>query len=239
MKIAIIGATGMIGSRLVTETTRRGHAVTAVSRSAAACDFDTIRAVTADATNPAAMRALAREHDVLVLATRPAPGDEHTVREPVRTVLAAAHESRRRVYIVGGSAPLRHPHGAGRVIDDPHFIPAEWRQVARASVEQHEECLRSAADWVYLSPPALIEPGECTGLYVLGRDTLLVDDSGASRISAEDFAVMIADQLEAPTPGIRHLTAVAALTESDTVEPSSITGGESRVAQAAMRAPTV
>ncbi len=96
----------------------------------------------------------------------------------------------------------------------------------------------SAADWVYLSPPARIEPGERTGHYVLGTDTLLVDDTGASRISAEDFAVMIADQLEAPTPGIRHLTAIAVRTKSDTVEPSFITDVVRRIAWPTTQAPT-
>ncbi|PFG29354.1 NAD(P)-dependent oxidoreductase [Paramicrobacterium agarici] len=209
MRIAVIGATGMIGARIAAEAAQRGHAVTAVSRSKRADAASNMSPIAADATDAAAMRALAHGNDALVLATRPAPGAEHLVRDPARIVLAAAQDARRRVCVIGGSAPLKTPDGTGLVIDDARFVPSEWQTFARASVEQHDECTRSRADWVYVSPPAVIEPGRRTGSYVLGTDTLLVDDAGVSWISAEDFAVMVVDQLEAPPSSISHLTARA------------------------------
>ncbi|MCW4456881.1 NAD(P)-dependent oxidoreductase [Microbacterium sp. MPKO10] len=210
IRTAIIGATGMIGSRIVAEAAHRGHTVTAASRSVERSQEPTVTSLNADATDSTAMSALAREHDVLILATRPTPGDEHLVRGPARTVLAAALEADRRVVVIGGSAPLTTPDGTGLVIDDLRFVRSEWQSIARASIEQFDECTRSSADWVYVSPPAVIEPGERTGSYVLGTETLLVDETGSSWISAEDFAVMVVDQLEKPEAGFRHLTARAA-----------------------------
>lgn len=198
----------MIGSRIVAEAARRGHTVTGVSRSARGVDGAS-QMIARDASDPGAALDIAREHDVLVLATRPAPGDEHAVRAVTRTVLAAAETAGRRVVVIGGSAPLTHPSGHGRVIDDPSLVPAEWQPSARASLEQHAECQQSSADWIYLSPPAVISPGTRTGRYTLGADTLLVDSTHGSRISAEDFAVMTVDRVEATPDGIRHLTAVS------------------------------
>lgn len=210
IRIAVIGATGMIGSRIVTEAAHRGHSVTAVSRSASRKQEHAATRLVADATDSTAMLALAHEHDVLILATRPTSGDEHLVRGPAQTVLTTAHQADRRVFVIGGSAPLTTPEGTGLVTDDSRFVPSEWKPIARASIEQFDECTRSTADWVYVSPPAVIEPGKRTGSYVLGTDTLLVDATGASWISTEDFAVMVADQLEKPETGSRHLTARAA-----------------------------
>ncbi len=59
----------------------------------------------------------------------------------------------------------------------------------------------SDLDWTVLSPSAMIEPGERTGKFRLGKDKLLADDKGVSRISAEDYAIALVDELEHP----RHL----------------------------------
>ena len=51
-------------------------------------------------------------------------------------------------------------------------------------------------DWTYVCPPTGIAPGERTGVYRVGVDRLLVDEQGQSTVSAEDFAVGVADLLE-------------------------------------------
>lgn len=50
-------------------------------------------------------------------------------------------------------------------------------------------------DWTYVSPAAVIEAGERTGVFRVGGDDLLVDDAGESRISIPDYAMAIADEL--------------------------------------------
>jgi len=51
-------------------------------------------------------------------------------------------------------------------------------------------------DWTYISPPALIQPGQRTGHYRRGENQLLTDANGKSEISAEDYAVGLIDELE-------------------------------------------
>lgn len=103
------------------------------------------------------------------------------------------------------------------VADNPAYVPAEWRAVAAAGTAQLRTCeAHPEADWVYLSPPALLEPGDRTGRYRRGTDTLLTGADGRSWISAEDLAVAVLDELESSGPErrlhdvrhIRHFTVV-------------------------------
>lgn len=207
MKITVVGATGMVGSRVTDEAVRRGHHVTAVSRSGESLPGAT--AVRADVTDGQRMRDLFAATDAIVGATRPAPGQEHTVGETTTALLDAAAAADRRVLVVGGAGPLRTPgHPDRLVVDDPDYVAAEWRTIAAASVAQLEICLAHQADWAYLSPPAVLEPGERTGRYRRGGTTLVVDSDGASRISAEDLAVAILDELENPSSA-KHFTVAA------------------------------
>ncbi|WP_086668749.1 NAD(P)-dependent oxidoreductase [Lentzea kentuckyensis] len=185
MKIAVVGAAGMVGSRVVTEAVRRGHDVTAVFRGSTPL--------------------VPSEVDSVVAATRPRPGEESTVEATTRALLDAALATRTRILVVGGAAPLRSPTGTGLVLEDDRYVPTHIRPIAAASVRQFEVCRAHAADWVYLSPPALLEPGERTGSYRRGGEVLLTDPSGASRISAEDLAVAVLDELEEPREN-RHFT---------------------------------
>jgi putative NADH-flavin reductase len=88
--------------------------------------------------------------------------------------------------------------GGATVIEDPEF-PAAWRDIALACNAQLEVCrAETAVDWAYLSPAALLEPGERTGAYRLGADELLVDAEGNSVISMEDLAMALLDEAERP-----------------------------------------
>ncbi|MCG8915883.1 NAD(P)H-binding protein [Actinokineospora sp. PR83] len=213
MKIAVVGATGMAGSRIAAEAVRRGHTVSGFSRSGGSGERAPggFASFTADATDPAAMARLAAQHDVIVLATRQAPGTKGDVASPVTTVLDAALASGRRVVVIGGAGPLRSPDSDRLVVDDPRFVPREWRSTAQASVDQFNACAAHPADWTYLSPPALLEPGERTGSYQRGGNRILVDANGMSQITADDLAVAVLDEIEDPQPGSRHFT-VARLT---------------------------
>ncbi|MEV6627990.1 NAD(P)H-binding protein [Amycolatopsis sp. NPDC051106] len=139
--------------------------------------------------------------DAIVAAARPAPGEEHTVATTTTALLDAAGT---RILVVGGAAPLRVP-GGGLVLDYPRYVPPEYRAIASASAAQLEVCRAHPADWVYLSPPAVLEPGSRTGVYRRGTTTLLVRPDGSSRISAEDLAAAVVDELENPGPD-RHFT---------------------------------
>ncbi|WUS97442.1 NAD(P)H-binding protein [Streptomyces sp. NBC_00708] len=207
MRIAVIGAAGMAGSRVVTEAANRGHAVLAVYRSSRPDALPPgVTATGGDADDTGAMSALFDGVDAVVAATRPPVGREHTIAATTTALLDAAATTGTRILVIGGAGPLEVPgHPGRRVVDDPAYVPPQWRTVAAASSAQLAACRAHAADWTYLSPPAVLEPGPRTGAYRLGTTTLLTAGDGTSHISAEDLAVAVLDELEVPR-GERHFT---------------------------------
>ncbi|MFI1396663.1 NAD(P)-dependent oxidoreductase [Streptomyces sp. NPDC020681] len=201
MRITVFGAAGNVGRRTVTEALSRGHDVTAVVRDPARFS-ELPRAADArvgDAVDQESVAALSKGQDLVIGATRPAPGRERELVRTTEALLAGTARAGARLLVVGGAATLTLPGTAGTtVVDDPDF-PADWRPIAIACATQLEVCRADVrADWTYLSPPALLEPGERTGAYRLGTDELLVDSAGNSAISMEDLAVALIDEAELP-----------------------------------------
>lgn len=202
MRIAVFGATGQVGSRVVREALARGHQVTAVVRDAtrATCLSEAAQVVVGDASRVDDVVRVGLEHDLLVGATRPPPGSEGDLVECAQCLLNGVGLVGSRLLLVGGAASLAVPgNEGGTVLDDRSLVQDAWRPLAMACAEQLEVCRSEMiADWTYLSPPAWIAPGERTGAYRLGRDELVVDAQGESRISFEDFAVALLDEAEQP-----------------------------------------
>ncbi|TVT53201.1 NAD-dependent epimerase/dehydratase family protein [Amycolatopsis rhizosphaerae] len=209
MRIAVFGAAGNVGSRVVTEAAARGHEVTAVVRNPSRAPDLPATIVTGDVSDSSRVAALGAGHDLVVTATRPAPGREPELVATTEAVLAGLRGTGIRLLVVGGAASLTVPGtGGATVVEDPGF-PAELRGIALACARQFELCLAEReVDWTYLSPPGLLEPGPRTGRYRLGRDELVVDGQGVSAISMEDFAVALLDEAENPRHrGIRFTVA--------------------------------
>ncbi|MET8799621.1 NAD(P)H-binding protein [Nocardia sp. NPDC004568] len=198
MKIVVVGAAGMVGSRVVAEAAQRGHEPLAVYRTGQPSGLPSgVVAVRGDADDRTRMSELFSGTDAVVGATRAPAGREHTVAASTTALLDAAKGSGVRILVVGGAAPLWNPRDPGRlVLDSPEYVPESIRAVAQASVTQLEVCRAHPADWVYLSPPALLRPGLRTGSYRRGTTTLVADAAGLSEISAEDLAVAVLDELE-------------------------------------------
>lgn len=135
------------------------------------------------------------------------PGQEQTIAPLTTAVLDATGRSGTRLLVIGGAGPLRSPRRDGlAVLDDPDYVPVEWRAVAEASTAQLHTCVRHTNPrWTYLSPPAIVEPGTRTGTYRRGTTTLLTEPDGTSRITAEDLAVAALDEIERPGTD-RHFT---------------------------------
>ncbi|MFG2567729.1 NAD(P)-dependent oxidoreductase [Streptomyces sp. NPDC048567] len=207
MRIAVLGAAGMAGSRVVTEAADRGHALLAVYRATRPDALPPgVTPVAGDADDTDAMAALFDGADAVVAATRPPVGREHTIAATTTALLDAAAKTGTRILVIGGAGPLEVPGHPGRlVVDDPAYVPPQWRTVAAASSAQLAACRAHEADWTYLSPPAVLEPGPRTGAYRRGTTTLLTAEDGTSRIAAEDLAVAVLDELEVPY-GERHFT---------------------------------
>ena len=154
---------------------------------------------------------LLKDSDAAVVALRPPAGHESDLAQLTTAVLDAASRNRTPLLIIGGAAPLSSPTDPSTLaIDDPTIVPPAWRDVAQASLDQFRACqAHNYKGWVYLSPPAIFAPGDATGSYRRGTTTLLRDAHGESRISPEDLALAVVDELEHPG-GEQHITVVAA-----------------------------
>lgn len=200
MKILIIGATGAAGSRLTDEALRRGHDVTAASRSTHRGRIARAHSTALDGSSAAQVTDLALEHDVVIGATRPAPGREDDIDAVTEGIGEGARRASRRLVVVGGAAPLRVPGTARSALEEPAWVPAKFRAIAAASSRQLE-ILRAMPDldWTYLAPAAEFGPGTRTGSYRTGGVELVIDAEGRSMVSMEDFAIALLDEVESPT----------------------------------------
>jgi putative NADH-flavin reductase len=207
MRIVVLGATGMVGTRVVDEAVTRGHQVVAASRRATDGRVSAaVSSVGVDVLDRTRVRDLLENAAVAVGAVRPQQGQETGAASSTTALLDAAAAAGVPVVLVGGAGPLSSPGRPGTlVVDDERFVPPEWRNIAAASVSQLRTCEAHPSAWVYLSPPALLEPGRRTGRYRRGGTELLVDDQGRSRISVEDLAVAVLDEIE-HAGGDRHFT---------------------------------
>jgi putative NADH-flavin reductase len=210
LKIALVGATGMIGSRIAAEAASRGHEVTAFVRNPerAAAAHSNVKFVKGDLLDQAAMTPAVAGHDVIASAFSPPQGTPDTVVEATRALIAIARGAGiKRVVAVGGAGSLEVAPGVQLV--DTEGFPALYKGVALA----HREALgvyRSASDldWTFFAPAALIAPGEKRGNFRTGANTLIVDADGKSTISAEDYAVAFVDEIEA-NRFVRQIATVA------------------------------
>ncbi len=199
MKILLFGATGNIGSAVASELVARGHEVTGVTRSGPAGTEKGFELVVGNVSDAEQVAELAAGHDLVASTVGPRIG-----KEDDREVLIGATNGLiegvrkaglKRLVVLGGAGSLQTAPGV-RVVDSPHF-PDMWKANALAQIEAlglYREV--EDLDWTYISPAKMIEPGERTGQYREGREDLLVDADGNSKISIADYAIAFADQVE-------------------------------------------
>jgi putative NADH-flavin reductase len=197
MNVVLFGASGMIGSRVLHELLERGHSVTAVSRNPEKIVAPPARAVKGDVTDEAAVSTLARGADAAISAYAPPKESVETLQPATRALIAGLTKAGvRRLLVVGGAGSLEVAPGL-QLVDTPTF-PIEWKPIALAHRAILPLLRASTLDWTCLSPAALIQPGSRTGKFRLGGTKLVTDAKGESRISAEDYAVALVDELERP-----------------------------------------
>lgn len=218
MNLTLIGATGFVGAPLRAELLARGHAVTVLARDPAKLPAqDGLRVCAGDALNPADVAAAARGADAVVSAFN--PGWEHpqlaeTFTAGSRAILAGTRAAGvARLLVVGGAGSLFVAPGV-QLVDTPGFldhVPPNVVPGARAARDLLTE-MRAIhdLDWVFLSPPAMLAPGERSGRYRVGGDTLPMDGDVPAGISVADLAVAIADELERPAHHRQRFTVAAA-----------------------------
>jgi len=222
MQIGVIGATGTIGSRVVSEALSRGHRVMAFSRDAAKIE-DSRENVTwrsIDILDAERIAEVLPGLDVLISAFGPGNGSKDIADSVARAIAdpavyaraatglltALEKHPRTRLIVIGGAASLEvHPGlvftDSGKLLDealDQFGLPREYAAVMRGHGEALNVLRTSNRLWTYFSPAVEIAPGESTGRFRIGGDQPVMDADGRSRISAEDAAIALIDEVELP-----------------------------------------
>jgi len=193
MKVALIGATGNVGTRLIDELTSRGHQVTAIARNVDKLKGKAgVTAVQADAKKNDEIVLAIKGHDAVISSLRFADTD------PAALISAVKQAGAPRYLVVGGAASLKAPGTDQRIVDSGQ-IPEEWMPEIRGGVRFLDTLKEEKdLDWTFLSPSMFFGPGERTGKFRLGSEELLVADDGKSSISYEDFSIAMVDEIEQP-----------------------------------------
>ncbi|NUO75234.1 MAG: NAD(P)-dependent oxidoreductase [Lysobacter sp.] len=209
MNIALIGASGFIGSALRNEALSRGHRVTAlVGRPERLEAAPGLTAFAADVLDTQRLAQQLAGHDAVISAFSGHSHDDvrgYFNRGSAAIVAAVKQAGVPRLLVVGGAGSLEVAPGL-QLVDTPEF-PAQWKGSALGGRDVLEALRQEPTlDWTYLSPAALIEPGQRTGRYRLGGEQLLVDEAGDSKISVEDYALALIDELEQPAHSRRRFS---------------------------------
>ena len=210
MKIALIGATGFIGSAILQEALHRGHEVTAIVRNPIKLKpHPKLHPHDGDVQNEDEVARLVADHDAVISAFNPGWSSPDIYNQQVRGTRAIIDGVKKagvkRLLFVGGAGSLEVKPGV-QSVDLPGF-PTEYKQGALATREAlHMLQKETSLEWSYLSPSADVFPGQRTGQFRLGADQLLTNDQGESRISVQDYAVAMIDEVEKPQHIRRRFT---------------------------------
>lgn len=201
-KIVLIGATGFVGSAILKEALDRGYQVTAIARAPVLVKIKhpLLKVIQGDVADTDFLAEQMKGQDAVISAFNPGwtnPSIYQETLDGYRSILNAAHWSRiPRLLIVGGAGSLYV--SPGKLLMDEPDIPPKLLAGIKSLAKVYTDLLlpEKEIDWVFLSPAAELSEGERTGRYRVGKDDLVVDETGKSHISVEDYAVAMIDELE-------------------------------------------
>ncbi|WP_309708322.1 NAD(P)H-binding protein [Pseudolysinimonas sp.] len=201
-RITILGGTGYAGAAIVAEAAKRGHDVTAVSRSEPETRVDGVEYVVGSALDSATLDAVLPGRDVVISALSPRGDMAGKVEAAIDDLITRLTGTPTRFGYVGGASSLQTEEGGPTVFEvSKDHLPEDVRPEVETGVAALATLKASpeALDWFYVSPPAdfgswLATPSQ--GTYRLGGDVLLKDADGISTISGADLALAIVDEIE-------------------------------------------
>ena len=202
--VVLIGASGFVGTAILSELLNRGNKVTAIVRNPDKISISNsnLSVVKADVSDVESIAKVSEGKDAIISAYNPGWTNPNIYEDTLKNyplILQAAKQSGvKRLLIVGGAGTLFCAPGL-RVVDSG-AIPESIMGGVKSLGEFYLNTLMNEhdIDWVFFSPAGALEPGERTGKFRLGKDDLIVDADGKSHISVEDYAVAMVDELEKP-----------------------------------------
>jgi putative NADH-flavin reductase len=206
MKIALIGASGFVGSAVLKEALDRGHVVTAIVRhpDKIKTENKNLKKVKANALNADEVANAVKGHDAVINAYNPGwtnPNIYNEFLEGAKSVQEGAKKAGvKRLFAIGGGGSLYVAPGV-QLVDTPQF-PDEWKQGALAA-RDYLKLIKQEKDleWTFLSPAIEMHQGTSgtrKGSYRKGLEEPVFDENGRSIISVEDMAIAIIDEIEKP-----------------------------------------
>jgi len=202
--IVLIGASGFVGSAILQEALNRGINVTAVVRNLESIKIthNQLTVVKADIASVEEVAKISEGKDAVISAYNPGWTNpdiyDLTLQVYPNIVEGVKRAGVERLLIVGGAGTLFVAPGV-RVVDSG-VIPQEIMGGVKSLGEFYLNTLTQEheLDWVFFSPAGTLEPGVRTGVYRLGKDDLIINEQGESKISVEDYAKAMIDELETP-----------------------------------------
>lgn len=202
--VALIGASGFVGTAILNELLSRGHKVTAIVRNPEKISVSNsnLEIVKTDVSDTDVMVEACKGKDAIISAYNPGWTNPNIYEETLRNyplILETAKRSGvKRLLCVGGAGTLYCAPGL-RVVDSG-AIPEAIIGGVKSLGEFYLNTLMNEKDidWIFFSPAGTLELGKRTGKFRLGKDDLIVDENGISHISVEDYAVAMVDELENP-----------------------------------------
>ena len=200
MKVALIGASGRVGSRILAELLHRHHEVTGIVRHVEKLASQAgLTLKQGDVNDESSIAEILKGHDAVVSAIK------FQIVKPHALIRVVQRSGVNRFFVVGGAGSLEVAPGL-QLVDTPNFPPEykpeslAGRKFLQALRREHE------LDWTYLSPSADFLPGKRTGKFRLDKDQLITSPNGESKISFEDFAVALVDEIERPRHSKQRFT---------------------------------
>ncbi|MBE3654508.1 NAD(P)-dependent oxidoreductase [Vibrio navarrensis] len=198
MKVAVLGASGWIGSQIVEEAVTRGHQVIALVRNPSAIErqYVEVRQLDVLAEQDFAQALQGVDTVIVSIGGRAAGNHDMVERSAAKLLEQLPNAGVKRLLWVGGAGSLEVAPGV-QLVTVPDF-PAEYKDEALAQSQALQVFRNSDSplNWTFVSPAAEIFPGEKVGQFRVGGDQLLTDAQGHSKISVADFASAMLDELE-------------------------------------------
>lgn len=205
MNVVLFAATGQAGRTILEELLARGHRVTAVARTPDKLP-PTVERVGDDMSSADRMAEIISGADAVISAYGPPNSDpryfsdvsytDQLLHVTERLISGVDKAGVPRLVVVGGCGSLEFAPGV-TVLQSGHW-PDRLVPIATSHAKALRALKASSINWTYFSPPMQITPGARTGAFRLAGDHLVIDSEGKSRVSFEDYAVALVDELERP-----------------------------------------
>jgi len=201
-KVAVIGATGFVGTQIVNELVNRGYEVEAIVRDASKVQpNEKVTAKSVDVNHVGELAEALKGNDAVISSfnagwTNPNLYDDF-LNGSVNIEKAVEESGVKRFITVGGAGSLFID--GNQLVDGPDF-PADIKPGATAARDYLNKIKENTVlDWTFFSPAIEMHQGTAgvrTGKYRTALENPVFSEEGRSVLSVEDVAVVLVDELE-------------------------------------------